>query len=241
MIQETTDIRQLCFIQRKMEHRKGHSMQTSHIMLVDDHPLVRSGYRHLIESEPDLCVCCEAATIDQALELVYQYSPDLAIIDLSLPDGNGLDLIRRLRARYPSILILVSSMHDEDLFAERALHAGAMGYINKQEAGEQVIHALRRILDGKVYLSPSMTERQALEPSNNTGDPNHSIMARLSNREIEVFDLIGRGLSTSQIAARLNLSVKTIESHFANIKTKLGINSAGELMRSAISWSLGRY
>jgi DNA-binding NarL/FixJ family response regulator len=210
-------------------------------MIVDDHPLVRSGFRQLIESEGDLSVCCEAATMSEALQLIKHCKPNLAIIDLSLPDGNGLELIKRLHQQYPNILILVSSMHDEDLFAERALRAGAKGYINKQEAGEEVIVAARRVLDGKIYLSTHIAERLLLERDGNPGAPVLSPVEHLSNRELEVFELIGHGMTTGEIADKLHLSVKTIETHRANIKTKLGLCSAGELTRSAVQWTLDAY
>lgn len=214
------------------------SMQTVNIMIVDDHPLVRSGFRLLIESEPDLSVCCEADSIATALELFKQHHPDLAIIDLSLPDGSGLELIKRIHAKSPEILILVSSMHDEDLFAERVLRAGAKGYINKQEAGEQVIAAIKHLLDGKVYVSPNISSRLTPELTDNTDGSSHSPVERLSNRELEIFELIGHGLTTGEIANKLHLSIKTIETHRANIKQKLGLSSAGELTRSAVHWTI---
>jgi DNA-binding NarL/FixJ family response regulator len=216
-------------------------MQTKKIMIVDDHPLVRSGFRQLIESETDLNVCCEAATMNEALQLINHCLPDLAIIDLSLPDGNGLELIKRINTQYPNITILVSSMHDEDLFAERALRAGAKGYINKQEAGEQVIVAARQVLSGKIYLSTPMAERLLLEQN---GKPQASVLSpveHLSNRELEIFEFIGHGMTTGEIANKLHLSVKTIETHRANIKAKLGLSSAGELTRSAVQWTLSTY
>jgi DNA-binding NarL/FixJ family response regulator len=216
-------------------------MKTTNIMIVDDHPLVRSGFRQLIESETDLNVCCEAATMSEALQLIKHCTPDLVIIDLSLPDGNGLELIKRMRAMQTNTLILVSSMHDEDMFAERALRAGAKGYINKQEAGEQVIVAARQVLDGKVYLSSHMAARLLLEQDGNPRAPMLSPVEHLSNRELEVFDLIGHGKTTGEIADKLHLSVKTIETHRANIKIKLGLSSAGELTRSAVQWTLDTY
>jgi DNA-binding NarL/FixJ family response regulator len=234
--------RQHCFMpKRRTSNQNGQAMQTTNIMIVDDHPLVRSGFRQLIESENGLNVCCEAATMNEALQLIKHCFPDLAIIDLSLPDGSGLELIKRLHALQPGILILVSSMHDEDLFAERVLRAGAKGYINKQEAGEQVIVALRQVLDGEIYLSSHMKERQLLEQDGNPRTPLLSPAEHLSNRELEVFELIGHGMATGEIAVKLHLSVKTIETHRANIKTKLGLCTAGELTRSAVQWTLDTY
>lgn len=234
--------RQLCLIPAKRtNYNSGSVVRTINFMIVDDHPLVRRGLRQLVEIEPDLTVCCEAATMADALQLLEQYTPDLAIVDLSLPDGNGLDLIKRMKIRHPEILILVSSMHDEDLYAKRVLRAGAKGYINKQQASEEVIIAARRVLAGKVYLSPEMTERFELEHGSTPESPVLSPLEHLSDRELEVFELIGHGKTTSAIADLLHLSVKTIETHRANIKLKLGLQSAGELVRSAVEWSLDTY
>jgi DNA-binding NarL/FixJ family response regulator len=214
-------------------------MQPARILIVDDHPLVRSGLRQLIEDEPDLSVCCEAGSAGEALRVIEGSLADLAIIDISLPDGNGLELVKRLQARYPDVAILVSSMHDEDLFAERALKAGAKGYINKQEAAEQVIHAIRRLLEGKLYVSLRLVGR-ILEDADG-GEPKPpatSPIERLSNRELEVYQLIGQGLGSSELAEKLHLSVKTIETYRANIKKKLNLRTANELVRSAVQWSL---
>jgi len=204
------------------------------ILIVDDHPLVRSGFAQLIGDCPDLEVCCEAADMAEALKLVDDNPPDLAIIDLSLAGGSGLDLIERIKSRNPDILMLVASMHDETLYAERVLAAGARGYINKQEAQENIILAIRQVLAGKVYLSQAMTER-LLNGLVDTRDEKRDI-ERLSNRELQVFELIGEGVPVSQIASQLNLSIKTIETHQANIKKKLGLGSAHELNQRAIRW-----
>ena len=169
-----------------------------------------------------------------ALDQVETTRPDLAIIDLSLAGGSGLDLIERIRHRNKDILMLVASMHDESLYAERVLAAGARGYINKQEAQDRIIQAIRTVLSGKVYLSQAMTERMLsgmVEADGNKRD-----IESLSNRELQVFELIGQGTATSQIAAQLNLSIKTIETHQAHIKKKLGLSSAHELTQRAIRW-----
>ena len=204
------------------------------ILIVDDHPLVRSGFAQLIGDCPDLEVCCEAADMAEALRLIDSDSPDLAIIDLSLAGGSGLDLIERIKSRNQNILMLVASMHDETLYAERVLAAGARGYINKQEAQENIIRAIRQVLSGKVYLSEAMTERM-LNGLVDVRDEKRDI-ERLSNRELQVFELIGQGLTGSQIASQPNLSVKTIETHQAKIKKKLNLNSAHELNQRAIRW-----
>jgi len=204
------------------------------ILIVDDHPLVRSGFAQLIGDCPDLEVCCEAADMAEALRLIDSDSPDLAIIDLSLAGGSGLDLIERIKSRNQNILMLVASMHDETLYAERVLAAGARGYINKQEAQENIVRAIRQVLAGKVYLSEAMTERM-LNGLVDVRDEKRDI-ERLSNRELQVFELIGQGVPVSQIASQLNLSIKTIETHQAHIKKKLGLESAHELNQRAIRW-----
>jgi DNA-binding NarL/FixJ family response regulator len=212
--------------------------ETIKILVVDDHPLVRSGLQRLIEREHGLGVCCEAGSVEEALKCLDSIRPDLAIIDISLPDGNGFDLMRRIHARSKDTLFLVSSMHDETLLAERALRAGAMGYINKAEAAENVISAIRHILDGKIWLTERMHERLARTSRDATTEPGQTPAECLSNRELEVFDLIGRGLGTTEIASTLHLSVKTIETHRANIKSKLNLGSGGELNRRAMQWSI---
>ena len=204
------------------------------ILIVDDHPLVRTGFAQLIGDCPDLEVCAEAGDMAEALEQIDKTNPDLAIIDLSLAGGSGLDLIERIKARNKELLMLVASMHDEALYAERVLAAGARGYINKQEAQDRIIQAIRTVLSGKVYLSQSMTERMLsgmVDSDNNKRD-----VESLSNRELQVFELIGQGVATSQMARQLNLSIKTIETHQAHIKKKLGLSSAHELTQRAIRW-----
>jgi DNA-binding NarL/FixJ family response regulator len=212
-------------------------MQRESILIVDDHPLVRSGLRELIKHEPDLEVCCEAASLQEAVELLGHYSPEVAIIDISLPDGSGLDLIKRLHIRNPDTRILVLSMHDETLLAERALRAGAQGYINKEEAATNIIAAIRQILKGKTWVSQRKTEHMLRMGAASAPESLDSPVECLSNRELEVFELIGRGLSTGEIAGKLHLSVKTIETHRAKIKKKLNIDSGGELTRRAMQWS----
>ena len=206
------------------------------ILIVDDHPLVRAGFAQLIGDTPDLKVCGEAADMATALKLVELIPPDLAIIDLSLSGGSGLDLIEHIKARNSEILMLVASMHEESLYAERVLAAGARGYINKQEAQEKIIKAIRQVLNGKVYLSEHMTERIL----NNmvSGSDDKRDIDTLSNRELQVFEMIGQGFSPGKMAEQLNLSIKTIETHQANIKKKLGLSSAHKLAHRAIRWIL---
>ena len=207
------------------------------ILIVDDHPLVRTGLAQLIGDCPDLEVCGEAGDMAEAIRSIDAARPDLAIIDLSLSGGSGLDLIEHIKARAPDILMLVASMHDETLYAERVLSAGARGYVNKQEAQDRIVHAIRQVLHGKVYLSERMTERMLsgmVDASRQKRD-----IDSLSNRELQVFELIGRGVPTGKIAERLNLSTKTIETHQAHIKKKLGLDSAHQLTQRAIRWVMG--
>ncbi|MCG6889950.1 MAG: response regulator transcription factor [Gammaproteobacteria bacterium] len=208
----------------------------SRILIVDDHPLVRAGLAQLIGDCPDLEVCAEAADMAEALKQIDSTNPDLAIIDLSLAGGSGLDLIEHIKARNLNILMLVASMHDEMLYAERVLAAGARGYINKQEAQDSIIRAIRQVLGGKVYLSEAMTERM-LNGMVDLRTEKRNIDS-LSNRELQVFELIGQGVPSSQIASQLNLSIKTIETHQAHIKRKLGLGSAHELNQRAIRWMM---
>ena len=210
------------------------------ILIVDDHPLVRSGFVQLISDEPDLEVCGEAADEAQALQLVAATTPDLVIIDLSLAGGSGINLIERIKAHYTEVCMLVVSMHDESLFAERVLTAGALGYLNKQEAPSKIIRAIRRVLEGRVYLSDKLTERLLDSLTGMAKAPGQSPMQRLSNRELEVFELIGRGMTTGKIADHLKLSTKTIETHRENIKKKLGLASGQELTRRAMHWLIER-
>lgn len=213
-------------------------MKPARIFIVDDHPLVRHGMRQLIGGEPELIVCGEADSIQQTLIMLNTIAADLIIIDLSLPDGNGLELIRHVLARFPKLSILVSSMHDESMFAERALKLGAKGYISKSANGDEVLKAIKKILNGRIYISKHLSETLA-QANNHSENPEElSPVNQLSNRELEVFELIGRGLSTGEIAGNLKLSIKTIETHRANIKKKLGLMNAGELTRRAIQWSL---
>ena len=213
-------------------------MQKASVLVVDDHPLVRTGLAELLRHEADLEVCCEAASLQEAVQFLNSGSPDVAVVDISLPDGNGLDLVKRLRLRHPNTRILVLSMHDEALLAERALRAGALGYINKEEAAENIIAAIRQVLTGKAWMSTGMKARLQGVGASATAKAQNSPLAMLSNRELEVFELIGRGAGTGEIATTLHRSVKTIETYRANIKKKLQLTSAGELTRRAVQWSL---
>lgn len=209
----------------------------SRVMVVDDHPLVRKGLSALISDEPHLEVCGQAESAELACSMMHECQPDLMVIDVSLPGINGIELIKRIRSRDAELRILVSSMHDEALFAERCLRAGANGYINKECATNEVLEAITQVLDGQIYLSAEMTSRLLHGAiSGKTGSK--SRLETLSDRELEVFALIGNGLPTREIAARLHLSVKTIETHRDHVRRKLDIDTSVELMRHAVQWVL---
>jgi DNA-binding NarL/FixJ family response regulator len=209
------------------------------VLLVDDHPLVRRGLADVIAREPDLEACGEAGDIQEALVAVERTTPDVVVIDLTLKTGHGIELIETLKSRHPQLKTLVSSMHDEMLFAERVLRAGAMGYVSKQEPPETLLQAIRQVLGGEVYLSPRMTGRLLRQMARGTS-PQTDPVDDLSNREIEVYEMIGQGLTIQQIAMRLHLSPKTVETHREKVKQKLNLKSSAELNRRAVQWVLER-
>ncbi len=206
------------------------------IVIVDDHPIVRQGISQLVNQEPDLQICCQAGDMDSALAVMGTCRHDLAIVDISLAGVSGIELIKAVHIKYPDLPVLVMSMHDESLYAERALRAGARGYIMKQEATEKILTALRQILGGEIYVSDRMRSTILQRIIDNRVDLNVSPVAGLSDRELEVLRLMGRGYSTSEIAGELHRSVKTVEAHRANIKEKLGLKTGVELMRFAVQW-----
>jgi DNA-binding NarL/FixJ family response regulator len=218
-----------------MQEKSSDLGRATQILIVDDHPIIRDGLAHLLNLQGDLHVCGAAGSAEDALAAMAACQPDLAIVDLSLHSDSGLDLVKTLRQHYPNLAILVLSMHDETLFAERALRAGANGYLMKLEATEHIINALREVLAGNIYLSAAMHHKLARALTVPQKIPAGSI-AGLSEREFEVLHLIGLGFSTREIARKLNRSVKTIETHQANIKEKLDIANGKELMRFAIQW-----
>jgi DNA-binding NarL/FixJ family response regulator len=209
----------------------------SKVLIVDDHPIVRRGLADLISAEPDLEVSGQAADVAEALKSIERDCPDVAIIDISLKNGHGLDLIEQIKEKSDRVKMLVSSMHDELLFAERSLRAGAMGYIPKQEPTEKLLEAIRLILRGQIFLTPRMSNRLLhFVVGGNSMEENP--IQNLSNRELEVFEMIGQGLTTQQIAQKLSLSDKTIETHREKIKRKLNLKNSSELSRSAVQWVL---
>ena len=207
------------------------------ILIVDDHPIVRQGLAELINHENDLVVCGQAEDAHEAMKAIKDLSPSMAIIDISLKETSGLELIKDTHSQYPDLPVLALSMHDEMLYAERALRAGAMGYIMKQEATENVIVAVRRILGGEIYVSDKMAARMVRKLVTGQIEPTTSQVESLSDRELEVFHLIGKGHGTRQISERLHLSVKTIETYRAHIKEKLNLADAAELLQYAIQWA----
>lgn len=207
------------------------------VLVVDDHPLVRRGLRDVLEPVEGIAVTGEAGTYESALERLEREEYDLAIVDLGLDGQSGLELIKQIHARWPETLVLVCSLHDEVLFAERSLRAGARGYLSKEEAVDRVVEAVERVIEGRIYLSPEMTDRMlALSAGRDVG--RDEPLERLSDRELEVFRLVGQALSSSEIGERLKVSPKTVDSHRENIKRKLGLKSHGELLRRAVQWLL---
>jgi DNA-binding NarL/FixJ family response regulator len=215
------------------------SKPVARVLIVDDHPAVREALTIRIVAQPDLEVCGEAADANEALRLAAATDPDVAVIDIALKNGNGIDLIKRLKARNDKFRAIVWSMYSEDLYAERAMRAGAMGYINKEQATTKIIEAIRRVLDGKMYLSAAMTEKLLKRSVGQAGqDSGRSPIDPLSDRELDVFRLIGQGRKTQEIADQLHLSVKTVETYRDRIREKLDLKDGSELARSAVQWVL---
>jgi DNA-binding NarL/FixJ family response regulator len=210
------------------------------VFIVDDHPIIRQGLALLINREADLAVCGDAEEACSALRRIEETKPHLVVVDISLNGPDGLDLLKDIRARDPALPVLILSMLDESLYAERALSAGASGYIMKQEATERVLIAIRRILGGEIYVSDRMANRMLhrFVGGNRVGE--RSPIAALTDRELEVFRLIGEGHGTRQIAEELHISVKTVESYQAHIKDKLSLKNARELVQRAVQWTLAQ-
>jgi len=204
------------------------------IFIVDDHAVFRDGLQRLVNLEPDLSVCGQAGDAEEALEKAPLLNPDLTIVDVSLEGTNGIDLTKSLRARFPKMRILVLSMHKEMLYAERALRAGANGYIMKRESGETLIAAIRQVVSGHTYISQEFNAHLLEKLSNQKMEPQGSAIESLTDRELEIFRMIGQGYGTKQIADKLHLSMKTVIFHRANIRTKLNLNSTSELVQLAI-------
>ncbi len=204
---------------------------------MDDHPLTRRGMAQLIGQQKDLSVCGEAGDAAQALAAVKALQPHLVLVDVTLPGKHGLELIKDLRALHPGVLVLVVSMHDESLYAERALRAGARGYLMKNEGGEKLIEAVRQVLAGKIFVSPSMSAKILDSFSGHNQRRGRYELSSLTDREFEVFSLIGQGLTTSEIGRQLHMSGKTVETHRLHIRQRLGLNTGPELMKYAVRWA----
>jgi DNA-binding NarL/FixJ family response regulator len=213
-------------------------LKISEVFIVDDHELVRQGLRQLIEGEIDLKLCGEASNVSDALKMRSSLKPDVAIVDISLPDGNGLDLIKQLHSWLPKMHIIALSMHDDEIYAERALNNGASGYINKQDSAKQLLIGIRQVLKNKIFVSPKIDKRLKQQALENAPNEKNNNTLKLTDRELQIFELIGKGTKTKNIANILKLSIKTIETHRRHIKDKLSLTSGTELVRAAIMWSL---
>jgi DNA-binding NarL/FixJ family response regulator len=217
------------------------SPEAKRIVIVDDHPLFRKGLAELIHSEKNhFAVCGEAGNAAEAMEVIRKLKPELAIVDLSLPGANGIELIKNIRAEFAKLPILVLSMHDESLYAVRALRAGADGYVMKHEAMANVIHAVHEIFNGRPYLSPAMAAQVITKFAHRQGEGEVDAVEKLSDRELEILELIGKGNEVRQIAKLLHLSPKTVETHRAHIKDKLDLKNSREVARFALQWLQAR-
>jgi DNA-binding NarL/FixJ family response regulator len=208
----------------------------SRVFIVDDHPLVREGLTNLMNGQNDLIVCGEAKNSAQAIDGIMKTRPEVALIDISLENESGLELVKQLASRFPEVALIVLSMHDEGLYAERALRAGARGYVMKHETSSSVLASIRRVLEGGVYISERIINRMAMRLTSVDGAAATSPVERLSDRELEIFRLLGQGRTTSQIAEDLHLSLKTVQAYCARAKEKFGVTSLTELLRAAIQW-----
>jgi DNA-binding NarL/FixJ family response regulator len=206
------------------------------VMIVDDHPMTRAGLAHMLNHQPDMTVSGEAESAAEALASLETNEPDLMLVDITLPGKSGLELIKDIKAMHPALPVLVVSMHDESLYADRVLRAGARGYISKHEGGEKLMSAIRHVLSGKIYVSETMSAHILEIFSGGQTTPQRSSIESLSDREFEVFELMGQGLSGRQIADRLHLSAKTVDAHRANIKGKLKMKTSTELISFAARW-----
>ena len=211
------------------------------VFIVDDHPLVREWLTNLINQQPDLVVCGESESAPQAFAAIGACQPDAAIVDISLKDSSGIELIKSLKQSHPAVAVLVLSMHEESHYAGRALRAGAKGYVMKRETTRKVIEAIRRILEGKLYVSEALADVLAAHFADEKKGGNRSPIEQLSDRELEVFDMLGRGLGTRQISETLGISLKTVQAYCARMKEKLNLDSGTELLREAIRWNDSRH
>ena len=214
------------------------NLSVTKVFIVDDHELVRQGLRQLIDGEFDLKLCGEASNVYEALKMRASLTPDVAIVDISLPDGNGLDLIKQLHNWQPKMKILALSMHDDQLYAERAIKSGASGYINKQDSAQKLLMGIREVLSNKIFVTQEIAKRLQNNLSLHKKHTGNDHTLKLTDRELQVFDFIANGIKTSEIASKLKLSSKTIETHRRHIKDKMSLNSGTDLVRAALMWKL---
>ena len=212
-------------------------LKQKRILVVDDHPMMREGLVQLISREKDFLVCGEAENARLAMEAIAKLKPDLVLTDITLPNKSGLEMVKDIQVQYPGLKILAISMHDEAFYTERVLRAGARGYIMKQEGGEKIIKVIQHVLSGQIYVSPKISSKLLENFSGNGNHNGASLLGQLTDREFEVFQFIGQGLVTKEIAQKLHLSVKTIEVHRNKMKQKLRLKSAAELLRYSICWT----
>lgn len=218
-----------------MQRSRTSKESVKRVVLIDDHPIMRHGLAQLIRAEDGLDVVGEAGSAREGLEVVRKLKPDLAVIDLTLPDKNGLELVKDIRAALPSTQCLVLSMHDETLYGERSLRAGARGYVMKEEAADQLVTAIHKVLTGGLYVSETLNVRM-LEQVSGASRAKATGMDSLTDRELEILTLVGKGVATKNIAAQLSISARTVEAHRAHIKEKLGITDGAALVRYAVQW-----
>jgi DNA-binding NarL/FixJ family response regulator len=220
------------------QQRKTKARDKRKVLVVDDHPVVREGLTYLIEEQEDLAVCGTSEDMPQAIKAIESLKPDMVTVDISLKDASGLDLIKVIKTQFPGLPVLALSVHPEQFYAERAIRAGAKGYITKREDTGEIIAAIREVLDGRIYLSRRMTERLLHSlVGNGKSDVEASPVDRLTDRELDVFSLLGQGRGTRQIAEHLHVSVKTVETYRLRITKKLNVNHASELLQSAFQWA----
>jgi DNA-binding NarL/FixJ family response regulator len=211
--------------------------QKRKVFLVDDHPLVREWLTNLINQQPDLVVCGETESAPRALQAIGVAKPDVAVVDISLKESSGIELIKSLKQSHPDVAVLVLSMHDESLYAERALRAGAKGYVMKRDTTKKVIEGIRQVLEGRLYVSDTVKDAMTVRLIEGKTETTRSPVEQLSDRELEVFEMLGQGLGTRQIAETMRLSIKTVQAYCARMKEKLNVPSATKLLREAIRWN----
>ena len=209
----------------------------SKVLVVDDHPMTRYGTARLLEQEPDLIVCGEAENASCAIAAIAAFKPQLVLSDLSMPGGDGLEFIKDVRSLHPEVAVLVFSMHDESFYAERALRAGARGYVMKNEGGEKLVEAIRQVLQGKIHVSENMSGKVLEIFSGRRRRADNTTIGKLTDREFEVFQLLGQGLATREIGQRLRLGTKTVETHRLHVREKLGLKSGSALIKYAVRWA----